>query len=114
MDEREKILLDNFNEYSELAEKAFKDNKYNSAVTLYFKAIVAAVDLFILKKEGFVPSSHTNRFRVVQEKYEDIYEIIDNDFPFYQDSYTGKMDKEAAEVLREDARRIKEKSEKSD
>ncbi len=114
MDEREKILLENYSEYFDLAERAFKDAKYNSAVTLYFKAIVAAVDLFILRKEGFVPSSHANRFRVAQDKYRNIYEIIDNDFPFYQDSYTNKMDKEAAEVLREDARRIKKMSEEPD
>ena len=67
----------------------------------------AGVDLFILRHEGFVPSSHTSRFRIVQEKYPELYDILDRDFPFYQDSYTNKMTKEAAEVLFEDAQRIK-------
>lgn len=101
------ILEENFNEYFGLAEQAFKSKKYNSAVTLFFKAISAAVDLFILNKEGFVPSSHTERFRIVKDKYHEIYNILDKDFPFYQDSYTNRMDKEAAEVLKEDAQRIK-------
>jgi len=83
----------------------------NSAVTLFFKAISAGVDLFILRKEGIVPSSHTNRFRIAQEKYPEIYDILDKDFPFYQDSYTQKMNKEAAEVLKEDAERIKKMAE---
>lgn len=108
MEEKEKILSENFNEYFELAQQAFKAKKYNSAVTLFFKAISAGADLFILKKEGFVPSSHTNRFRIVQEKYPELYNILDKDFPFYQDSYTKRMDKEAAEVLMEDAQRINE------
>ena len=111
MDERERILKDNQNEYLELAEQAFRSAKYNSAVTLFFKAIGAGADLFILRKEGAVPSSHTNRFRVAQEKYPELYDILDKDFPFYQDSYTKRMTKEAAEVLREDARRIEKMAE---
>jgi|SRR3989344_3275191 len=108
VDEREVILIENYGEYFNLANMAFDDKKYNAASTLFFKAIVAAVDLFVLKKEGFVPSSHTNRFRIVQEKHKEIYEILDKDFPFYQDSYTKKSSKEEAEVLKKDARRIKE------
>jgi hypothetical protein len=108
MNEKENILKENIDEYFELAEDALLKEKYNSAVTLFFKAICASVDLFILNKEGFVPSSHTKRFRIVQEKYSEIYEILDKDFPFYQDSYTQKMNREAAEVLQEDVKRIKE------
>jgi hypothetical protein len=36
-----------------------------------------------------------------------LYEILDRDFPFYQDSYTKKMDQEAAELLKEDAETIR-------
>ncbi|MBI2522798.1 hypothetical protein HYW19_00240 [Candidatus Woesearchaeota archaeon] len=111
MDGKEQILKENFSEYMELAEHAFRAKKYNSAVTLFFKAISAATDLFVLKREGFVPSSHTNRFRIVQEKYPEIYDILDKDFPFYQDNYTKKMSKDAVEVLREDAQRVKKLSE---
>lgn len=109
MDEKAQILMDNLNEYGEAAEQAYKKKKYNAAVTLFFKAISAAADLFLLQKEGLVPSSHTHRFRILQEKHQDLYEILDKDFPFYQDSYTHKMTQEAAEVLREDAQRLKEK-----
>ena len=108
MDEKKNILSENLQEYFGLAEEALKRNKFNSAVTLFFKAISAGSDLFILKKEGFVPTSHTHRFRILQDKYPDLYNILDKDFPFYQDSYTKKMDKEAAEVLQEDANKIKE------
>ena len=107
MEEKERILNENFEEYFSEAQKALKSKKYNSAVMLFFKAISAGSDLFILKKEGFVPSSHTNRFRILQDKYNGIYELLDKDFPFYQDSYTNKMSKEAADLLQEDAKRIK-------
>jgi|SRR3989338_11627548 len=107
MDHREKILWENVQEYLETAEQVFLEKKYNSAATLFFKAICAAADLFIFKKEGFVPSSHTHRFRVVQEKYPFLYEMLDQDFPFYQDSYTKKLSIDAVEVLRDDAHQIK-------
>src|SRR3989338_10154693 len=107
MSEKEEILKENSAEYVEFGERALKENRFNSATTLFFKAISAEVDLFILKKEGFVPSSHTQRFRIVQEKYPEIYEIIDKDFPFYQDSYTKKMNKEIVEIFKEDVERIR-------
>lgn len=80
-------------------------------MTLFFKAICSGVDLFIFRKAGFIPSSHVNRFRFVEEKYPEIYMILDRDFPFYQDSYTHRINKEAVEVLKEDAGRIKKMSE---
>src|SRR3989344_3361665 len=107
MDEREKLLRDNFDEYFQLGMRAFNEQKYNSATTLFFKAIVALCDLFLLKGEGRAPSSHSDRFRIIEEKYPELYKILDRDFPFYQDSYTNKMDKESAELLKDDIGKIK-------
>ena len=107
MDDREKILRDNFDEYLQSGLKSFDEEKYNSATTLFFKAIVALCDLFLLKKDGRIPSSHSDRFRVIEERYQEIYKILDRDFPFYQDSYTKKMNKESAELLKDDIGKIK-------
>ena len=107
MDEKEKILRDNFNEYFSLGLEAFKGRKYNSAATLFFKAIVSLCDLYILRKEGRVPSSHSDRFRILEAKYPEIYAIVDRDFPFYQDSYTKRIDKESSELLKNDIEQIK-------
>lgn len=104
---KKEILLENFEEYYNLAEQCLKNKKYNSAITLFFKAICALVDIFILENEGFVPSSHAHRFRVIQENYPELYKVVDKDFPFYQDSYTQKMNEEAAKLLKEDAQKIK-------
>ena len=112
MDEREQILRENFKEYLDYAERAFHEKKYNPAVTLFFKAICAGVDLFLFLQEGMVPSSHTQRFRIIKQKFSSLYDILDRDFPFYQDSYTHRMNKEAAEVLRDDAYTIKAMVEK--
>ena len=84
MNEKQTILKNNIQEYLQFGEMAFKQKKFNSAATLFFKAICAAVDLYILEHSGFVPSSHNDRFRVAQERYPALYEILDRDFPFYQ------------------------------
>ena len=107
MDEKENILIENFKEYYSLWIGAFIKEKYNTATTLFFKAIVTLSDLFILRKEGIIPSSHSNRFRILEEKYQEVYKIVDRDFPFYQNSYTNRMDKETAELLKEDVEKIK-------
>ena len=108
MDGKEEILIENFNEYFSLGLEAFNKRKFNSATTLFFKSIAALCDLYILRKEGHIPSSHSNRFRILEEKFPNVYKIADRDFPFYQESYTKKMDEESARLLKEDAESLKE------
>lgn len=79
---------------------------YKSAVTLFFKAIAVLSDLYIYDKEQKVPTSHSDRFRILEQKYPKIYFLIDKDFPFYQDSYRLKLNKEICEVLRKDAEKL--------
>lgn len=79
---------------------------FNSSVTLFFKALAVLADLYIYKKEGKIPSSHTERFRILEKKYNDIYTIIDKDFLAYQDSYRTQLNKEDCEVLKQDAEKL--------
>ena len=107
MDEKEQILKENFNEYHSSALEAFNKKRYNTSTTLFFKALVALCDLFILIKEKKAPSSHAERFRILEDKYQKIYRIADRDFPFYQDSYTKKMDEETARLLKDDVEELR-------
>lgn len=104
----EEILKENIKEYLKEAEKAKKDFAYNSATTLFFKAIAVLIDLFILKNEGFIPSNHTERFRLLELKYPLLYKILDKDFPVYQNSYRLKLTKKHAEVLENDFKKVAE------
>jgi len=99
-------LEENAREFYENALFMEKKGDFNSAITLFFKVIAVLSDLFIYKKEGKVPSSHSERFRILEQKYPEIYFLIDKDFPFYQDSYKLKLNKEVCEVLRKDAERL--------
>jgi len=104
----ESILLENAKEYLTNATTAKNKNQFNTAVTLFFKTIAALCDLFIYKQEGRIPTSHTERFRILENSYRVIYSILDRDFSFYQDSYTKKLTKESADLLEKDVRKISE------
>ena len=102
----EKEIIENINEFYNSALKAEQENKYNVAVTLFFKALAILADLYILKKEGKIPSSHSERFRILELKYPDIYKLLDKNFSFYQDSYRIKLNKEICEVLKNDTEQL--------
>src|SRR3989338_430890 len=102
----EDALIENVAEFLREARKSKNENAFNSATTLFFKALAVAVYLFLFKREGFIPSKHTKRFKILKQKYPEIYRIMDKDFPLYQDSYRPKMTKEIVEVLEDDTKRI--------
>lgn len=108
--EKQDILIKSGKEYFYSAEDEFKKNRNNSAVVLYFKSLVSFSDLYILQKTGNTPSSHIDRFRITQERFLDVYDLLDKDFPFYQSSYVQIMSKELAEVIKEDAKIMAEKT----
>ena len=109
--EKSDILERTGKEYFNSGEEEFLKERYNSSVVLYFKALTSFVDLFLLKETGESPSSHTDRFRKTKENFPEVYDILDKDFPFYQSSYISLMSKELAEVIKDDAKTMAEKSE---
>jgi len=107
---KKEVLERTAKEYFSSAREEFAKERYNSSVVLFFKALVALVDLYVLQNTGETPSSHNSRFKITKEKFSDVYDILDKDFPFYQDSYHVLMTKELAEVIREDAEKLAQKT----
>ena len=107
---KEETLIKAGKEYFYSGNDEFNKERYNSAVVLYFKALISFSDLYVLQKTGDTPSSHSERFRISQVNFPDVYELLDKDFPFYQNSYIQIMTKELAEVIKEDAEFIAEKT----
>ncbi len=106
MEEIKDVLIKNAKEYWRNALSAERKEEFNTSVTLFFKTLTALADIYILEKEKHVPTSHANRFRILETKHHDIYQMLDKDFPFYQDSYRSKLNKETSNVLKEDAKRL--------
>jgi len=99
-------LISNAKEYFRNAVNTQERKEYNSSVTLFFKTLSALADLYLLEKENQIPSSHSERFRILQKKYPEIYFFLDKDFPFYQNSYRSKLNLEVSKIFENDCRRI--------
>jgi hypothetical protein len=108
--EKKDILIKSGKEYFHSGEDEFVKSRYNSSVVLYFKALVNFSDLYVFQKTGETPSSHNDRFRITKERFPEVYDLLDKDFPFYQSSYIHIMNKEIAEVIREDAKIMAKKT----
>jgi uncharacterized protein (UPF0332 family) len=108
-DEKQEILEKTAKEYFDSGQEEFKKKRYNSSVVLFFKSLVSLIDLFILQKTGGTPSSHEQRFRTTMKNFPEVYNLLDKDFPFYQDSYAQIMTKELAEVIQDDAKIMAER-----
>ena len=102
----EKELKENIEEFKSSAIIAKEKGDYNVSATLFFKALAVLSDLYIFKKQGKIPSSHSERFKILETEYPEIYLILDKDFPFYQQSYRMKLTKEISEVLKEDVNKL--------
>ena len=109
-EDKKDVLEKTAKEYYASGKEEFSKNRYNSAVVLFFKSVVALIDLYILLNSGETPSSHNERFRITQNNFPEVYDVLDKDFPFYQDSYNILMTKELAEVIKEDAEKLAEKT----
>lgn len=62
--------------------------RLRSAITLYFKAVAVACDLIIFRKIRKISSSHSERFRLLERHFPQIYVSVDDVFKYYQDTYS--------------------------
>ena len=99
-------LIENAKEYFKNGIYAQKRKHCNTSVTLFFKTLSALTDIYIIEKEGRPPSSHSERFRILKKKYKEIYDILDKDFPYYQNSYRSKLNMEISKIFENDCRTI--------
>ena len=110
---KREMLERNLQEFKESAGEEFDKKRWNSAFVLYFKALTTAIDLFLLKKEGFIPSNHTQRLELLEKKYPFFYEVLEKNFPKYRDTYQGYLEKEDVVLVRDDLDEIIEELNKT-
>jgi len=95
------IIIKNFNEYMEMAEYAYSKKKYNSAVTLYYKALVELCDLELLNKLNKIGANHTERFQLLERHSPRLYPIASKMFRYYRDSYSKEISSIIAKMVKE-------------
>lgn len=101
----EEVLKKNYVEYLEIAAYSFAHKKYNSAVILYYKALVELCDLELLKTGNKIGANHTERFELLQKHSPELYTIASKLFRFYRDSYNKQISETIAKAVREEVER---------
>lgn len=102
----EQNLKDGFTEFFEGGLDEEQKGRYKLAVTAYFKAITQICDLIILRKRGFAPTSHTERFRVLEQNFPQIYISVNSVFKTYQDTYSAPITKKSCELIKNEIKNI--------
>ena len=93
-------LIENIKVILKSADLVYLNKDYTSATILYFKTLFLVFDLIILKSKGKTPKDHTERFRILQQTYPNLYESLDKYFKIYRDTYSISIDKETCEVIK--------------
>lgn len=101
------IIKKNFNEYFEIAEYSLNKKKFNSAVTLYYKALVELCDLELLNKIKKIGANHTERFQLLERISPNLYNISSKMFRFYRDSYNKQISEMIAKLVKENVENAK-------
>jgi hypothetical protein len=76
------------------------------AVTAYFKAVTQVCDYLIFRKYARIPSSHADRFRMLERGFPEIYKIVDRIFGIYRDTYSEIVTRDSCRVIRNELRKI--------
>ncbi len=92
-------LLDNFNEFMDSAEDDIAKERWNSAVSLLFKALLAICDNAIFEKSRILVKNHDDRFRILRINFPEVYDIVDDLFETYTKAYSKRLEREDAEKI---------------
>lgn len=93
------ILKENILRFFKSANLVYKDKDFTSATILYFKTLFAVLDLIIINDAGKSPKDHTERFRILELKYSELYAVLDKIFPVYRDTYTATISKDICDKV---------------
>ncbi len=102
-----KEILENALEFLESGEDNLKKNRWNAAVSDFFKAISNFGDYLIYKKIRIFPKNHNERFQLLEKYFKEIYNKTIDLFKKYRESYNLRLKKEDALPLRSFANELK-------
>ena len=89
-----------FIEFLEEAISSESKNKFNPAVSNYYKALTTLCSHLISTKLGKKPNNHAEIFLFLKISFPEIYTIVNSVFTTYTDSYDSLMKKEDCEAIK--------------
>jgi hypothetical protein len=93
-------LLENAKEFIDSGDENILKNRFNPAVSDFFKSIVILCDYLIYNEIKIIPKNHNERFNLLEKYFSKIYLEVSSLFDTYIKSYNLRMNKKEASVLR--------------
>ena len=100
------ILKENIKKFIKSAAIVYNTGDFTSSSILYFKAFFAVLDLVILKKIGKTPKDHSERFRILESEFSNLYFSLDKLYYIYRNSYNLIINKYDCDKIKNDVERI--------
>lgn len=94
-------------EFLESGKDNLKKERWNAAVSDFFKSIVTFADYLLYIKFKTLPKNHNERFQLLDKYFKDISENIKILFEKYRESYNIRMKREDAIKMEEYANEIR-------
>ena len=101
-------LVQTFLEEYNGAKDELGKGRYKNSAILFSKALFAACDIIIKDKLVKLPKNHTERFRILEQYFKDVYGIVDEIFDKYTDSYSKPILKDTCEAIKHGIKKIGE------
>jgi len=92
---RQQIMM-----FKHSADQIYSLGDYTSATILYFKTWFALQDYALLEKTGSSPKDHSERFRMLQKEFPDMYQEVDKEFSMYRDTYSKVIPKQECDRIK--------------
>lgn len=105
----EEELLSNIDEFLDSGNDNLEKNRYNAAVSDFFKTIVVCCDFIIYKNIKAIPKNHNDRFSLLKKYFGDIYNEVSKLFVLYTKSYNLRLTKKDAVNVRSYANELRDK-----
>ena len=102
MEEFDKTFVEEYQGAQEQMEKG----RFKNATILFSKALFALCDYLILAKLNRLPKNHTERFRILEEYFPDVYTIADEIFIHYTNAYSKPVLRETSENIKDGIKKI--------
>ena len=99
-------LVQTFIEEYKGAKDEMDKSRYKNSAILFSKALFAMCDIIISNKLKKLPKNHTERFRILEDYFKEIYIIVDGIFDKYTDSYSKPILKDACEAIKNGIKKI--------
>ncbi|MEM4271847.1 MAG: hypothetical protein QXD13_02060 [Candidatus Pacearchaeota archaeon] len=103
-----KEILENAEEFLASGEDNLRKQRWNAAVSDFFKAIATFCDYLLYKEMKILPKNHNERFNLLKIHYAKIHEKILELFEKYRESYNLRLTKEDANSLKAYANELRD------